>query len=347
MRRRTFFKGVAALGILGAAGPLRGVAPAFAAQAAAESVHDLPKLQGALTIYMGTGEGGLYDAVIDAIRNRNPDLELAIRQAPAAAHANTLLQEKMLGGPRADLFWSIDAGSLGVVIDGGMAKPVPRNLHAVMDPGFRFAGLIPLTGRIRTVVYNPNRIDPATLPTSIMAFADGDLSVGWAPAYAAFQSFLTAMRILEGDDATRAWIEAVKPRATGYAGELGAVMAVERGEVDIAFANHYYTLRLKQGKPDAAVDIAFTRNDAGSLMNTSGLLLLKDGDLQVDFIRHLLSREVQSWLSREAYEIPIVQGVETPQGLPPQSELHPPKLELTRLADLRPTLDLLRETGVL
>lgn len=347
MQRRTFCKGIGALGLLGAAGPLGAIAPASAAQAGAESVEDLPRLKGALTIYMGRGEGGLYTDVINAIRSRNPELELAIRRAPAASLANTLIQENRFGGPRADLFWSIDASSLGVVLAADMAEPVPPELHALVHPDFRYPGLAPLTGRIRTVAYNPERVDPASLPTSIMAYADSDLSVGWAPAYGAFQSFLTAMRLLEGEEATRAWVEGIQPRATEYAGELGAVMAVERGEVDVAFANHYYTLRLKQGMPDASVDLAFTREDAGSLMNVSGLLLLKQGELQANFVRYLLSREAQSYLAREAFEIPMVRGVSLPAGLPTQAELHPPRLDLTRLANLRPTLDLLRDAGVL
>ena len=40
------------------------------------------------------------------------------------------------------------------------------------------------------------------MPTDIMAIPDSGFSMGWAPAYAAFQSFVTAMRILEGDEAT-------------------------------------------------------------------------------------------------------------------------------------------------
>jgi len=122
---------------------------------------------------------------------------------------------------------------------------------------------------------------------------------------------------------------------------------VERGEVDAGFANHYYTLRLKAGKPDAAVDLAFTRNDAGCLVNASGIMALGDGAAPVDFIRYLLTREVQSYLASEAREIPLVAGVDMPQGLPPLSEIQPPRVDLTRLADLRPTLDLMRDAGVL
>ena len=82
-----------------------------------------------------------------------------------------------------------------------------------------------------------------------MDIAESDLSIGWAPAYASFQSFVTAMRLIEGDDKTAKWLKKVQKRAKSYAGELGVVMAVERGEVDIGFANHYYTLRLKSVSP--------------------------------------------------------------------------------------------------
>ena len=180
-----------------------------------------------------------------------------------------------------------------------------------------------------------------------MAIADSDLSIGWAPAYASFQSFVTAMRILEGEDKTAKWLKKVQKRSKTYAGELGVVMAVERGEVDIGFANHYYTLRLKSGKPDAKLDLAFTQNDAGCLVNASGVLALNDDPLATNFMRYLLSKEVQGYLASEAYEIPLVNGITQPEGLPSLANISPPKVDLTQLADLRPTIELMRSSGVL
>ncbi|MBD3635162.1 MAG: ABC transporter substrate-binding protein, partial [Methylophaga sp.] len=204
-----------------------------------------------------------------------------------------------------------------------------------------------VTGRIRTIPFNTERLTADKIPDDIMALPDSDFSVGWAPAYAAFQSFVTGMRILEGDKVTTDWLKAMNRKAKKFAGELGVVMAVERGEVDIGLANHYYTLRLKAGKPDANVDLAFTNNDAGCLVNASGILALKEGDLPANFIRYLLTREVQSYLAEEACEIPLVSGVAPPQGLPGLNTINPPQIDLTRLADLRPTIDLMRNVGVL
>ncbi|KTF09487.1 extracellular solute-binding protein [Pseudoalteromonas sp. H103] len=346
MKRRTFIQGLAALGVVGSL-PLP-LSRALAANIANPvSVDDLPKLKGELTLYLGRGEGGLYENVLQAIQKRNPDFKLGIRRGPTAALANTIVAEAKAGVKRADIFWAVDSGAIGLVTDAGLAQKIPTDLSEQLQPQFRYKEWAPVTGRIRTLPYNTSRLTKDQIPTSIMEIADSDLSIGWAPAYASFQSFVTAMRILEGDDKTAKWLKKVQKRSKTYAGELGVVMGVERGEVDIGFANHYYTLRLKSGKPDAKLDLAFTQNDAGCLVNASGVLALNDDPLATDFMRYLLSKEVQGYLATEAYEIPLINNISQPDGLPSLANISPPKIDLTQLADLRPTIDLMRNNGVL
>lgn len=311
------------------------------------SVEELPALEGELTLYLGRGEGGLYENVLDAIQQRNPALELNIRRGPTAALANAIVAESRAGVRRANLFWAVDTGAIGLISNEGLARELPQDLTNQLQANFRYEKWSPVTGRIRTLPYNTERLTAADVPDDVMAVPDSGLSIGWAPAYASFQSFVTAMRLLEGEQATGEWLQKMGKVARSYAGELGVVMAVERGEVDMGFANHYYTLRLKAGKPDATVDLAFTNNDAGCLVNASGIVALSEGDLPINFIRYLLTREVQSFLSSEAFEIPLVEGVAPPQGLPDLATIQPPDINLTRLADLRPTLDLMRDVGVL
>lgn len=346
MKRRTFIQGLAALGVVGSL-PLP-LSRALAANIANPvSVDDLPKLKGELTLYLGRGEGGLYENVLQAIQKKNPDFKLGIRRGPTAALANTIVAEAKAGVKRADIFWAVDSGAIGLVTDAGLAQTIPTDLSDQLQPQFRYKEWAPVTGRIRTLPYNTSRLTKEQIPTSIMEIADSDLSIGWAPAYASFQSFVTAMRILEGDDKTAKWLKKIKKRAKTYAGELGVVMGVERGEVDIGFANHYYTLRLKSGKPDAKLDLAFTQNDAGCLVNASGVLALNDDPLATNFMRYLLSKEVQGYLATEAYEIPLINNISQPEGLPSLTDISPPKIDLTQLADLRPTIDLMRNNGVL
>ena len=342
MDRRTLLKSGLAVGLLG---PARALAASQVAQA--PSVEALPELKGSLTLYLGRGEGGLYETLIEAIRKRNPQLDLKVRRGPSASLANTLVAEHQAGVQRADAFWSIDSSSLGLVVDQGMARAVPEALRAPVRKPFSADAWVPISGRIRTLPFNPQRVTAERLPDDIMAFADSDLKLGWAPAYGAFQSFLTAMRLLEGEQRTLEWLRGVKQRATSYAGEFGVVMAVERGEIDAGFANHYYTLRLKQGKPSASVALGFTDGDAGSLINASGVALLSDNPAAAGLVRYLQTQQAQRFLAEEAFELPMVQGVAMPAGLPPMSDIHPPQVEFSQLADLRPTLALMREAGVL
>lgn len=320
---------------------------AFAQAGQAVSVEELPPLEGELTLYLGRGEGGLYEEVLQAIEDRNPNLSLGIRRGPTAALANTIVAEANAGVKRADLFWAVDSGAIGLVSEAGLARRLPDDLIGQLQSTFRYPEWAPITGRIRTVPFNTNTLNADRITNDIMSLPDSGLSIGWAPAYAAFQSFVTAMRLIEGEDATADWLERAHRVAEEYAGELGVVMAVERGEIDIGFANHYYTLRLKAGKPDANVALAFTNNDAGCLVNASGILALSEGDLPINFIRYLLTQEVQTYLANEAYELPLVAGVSPPAGLPDLATVAPPQVDLTQLADLRPTLELMRDVGVL
>jgi len=346
--RRHFLKSAA----LGVAGFLPVTAPLLRAgepdaTSTGVSVDDLPLIKGDLTLYLGRGEGGLYENVIAAIEKRNPDLKLHIRRGPTAALANTIVAEAQANALRADVFWAVDSGAIGLVRETGKALTLPSTVTDLIDERFRYETWAPVSGRIRTLPYCTDRLTAEEVPSSVMDLADSDLKLGWAPAYGAFQSFITAMRILEGEDATLEWLRKMKKHARSYAGELGVVMAVSRGEVDMGFANHYYTLRLKAGDPSAKVDLAFSKNDAGCLLNASGVMALNKGDLAVNFIRYLLTTEVQSYLAEQAYEIPMIAGGTTPEGLPDLSSLHPPEVKLSQLADLQPTLKLMREAGVL
>ena len=311
------------------------------------SVNDLPPLEGELTLYLGRGEGGLYENVLQAITDRNPEFDLNVRRGPTAALANAIIAESNAGINRADLFWAVDTGAIGLITAQGLALNLPTNLTNQLMPEFRYDNWLPVSGRVRTIPFNSQRISGDQIPTDIMKLPDSNFQIGWAPEYASFQSFITAMRIMEGTAATKEWLTKVNHNSKKYAGELGVVMGVERGEVDLGFANHYYTLRLKSGKPEARVDLAFTKGDAGCLINASGILTMTEDETAINFMRYLLTKEVQSYLSSEAFEIPLVGGIASPEGLQPIENLSPPEIDLTQLADLRPTLDLMRELRIL
>jgi iron(III) transport system substrate-binding protein len=159
------------------------------------------------------------------------------------------------------------------------------------------------------------------------------------------------MRVIRGEDATRSWLETMLDAGvTEYLDEFRVSNRVADGEIAAGFANHYYALRVRNARPDAPIGVAFTNGDAGALVNVSGATVLSDSDeeeLATSFVRHLLSAEAQEFFATRTFAYPSVPAVPPVGDLPPIDELNPPDIDLTDLADVEGTLDLLREVGVL
>ena len=318
-------------------------------------IEDLPALSGTLDVYLGGGEGGLYRNLLDRLRKIYPDFKPKVRSAPTAQLANAIVEESRGGSSPADVFWAVDAGSLAYVSQKGLTaklpskvtEPVPDNFH----PDDQWVGV---AGRARSVPFNTDQFSAEDIPNKVANFTENEGlsgSMGWAPTYGAFQSFVTAMRLLRGEQATKQWLRGMlEQKVTEYPNEFLVSNAVADGEIGAGFANHYYALRVKASRPNAPIDLAFTRNDAASLINVSGAEILKGSgrrDLAANFIDHLLTVEAQEFFATTTFAYPMIPGVPPVGGLPSIDELNPPELDLRKLSNLEPTLRLMREVGVL
>ena len=56
------------------------------------------------------------------------------------------------------------------------------------------------------LAYNTDTLTPRDLPTSVRDLRGPEWAgrVGWAPENASFQAFITAFRLIDGDDAVKA-----------------------------------------------------------------------------------------------------------------------------------------------
>jgi len=316
---------------------------------------DLPALSGELTVYLGGGEGGEYTELIELFERAYPDFDAHVRTDASSSLANTIIEETTGGGSPADVFFSVDAGSLGAVADAGATTPLPQNVLEPVSSTFESpdGDWVGVAGRARTIPYNTDTLSASDVPEHVRdvpsaPFAD---SMGWAPTYGAFQSFVTAMRLLDGPERTKQWLTAMNDQGVeSYPNEFLVSNAVADGEIAAGFANHYYALRVKSSRPDAPIELAFTKNDAGALVNVAGAALVAGGQKQTlaaNFVRHLLSAEAQEFFATVTFGYPVIAGVAPVGGLPTIDDLDPPALDLTALGDLQPTLDLMREVGVL
>lgn len=319
------------------------------------SMLDLPDLRGELTVYLGGGEGGLYQNLMKRIQRTYRDFTVNIRLASSSQLANTIIEESTADRSPADVFWAIDAGSIGVVAENDATLPLPDRVTAEVPDTFAPTNdWVGIMGRARCITYNTETFDAEGIPDDVLRFPDQsrfDDAMGWAPTYGAFQAFITAMRLLNSDRRAREWLNGMQAQGIRtYNNELLVANAVASGELSAGFTNHYYSRLVFEERPDAPIDLAFTEADAGSLVNCSGTEIIRGSqnrELAADFIHHLLSIEAQEFLCTNGYEYPLVPSVPPVGDLPTVDQLNPPEFDLSRLSNLEPTLRLLRETGAL
>ncbi|MCY4732206.1 ABC transporter substrate-binding protein [Natronomonas gomsonensis] len=308
---------------------------------------EMPDLEGELTLYSGRGEFLVGD-LISYIEDIYDDFSLTVRYAGSTDLVNQIINEGQ--GTPADVFYSVNAGSLGALTDADRTQALPDEVLNMVREEFRTDQWVGTSGRARSIPYNTEAYSASELPNDIMAYPDFEGDLGWAPSYGSCQAFVTAMRIIEGEDATRQWLEGVvESGITSYPDEFVTCQAIADGEIDAAFTNHYYIQRVLDGTPDAPIATAFTEGDAGAVFNVAGATVTdaaSDATLASNFVRHLLSAEAQDYFARSTFEYPLVSDVEPIGELPTIDELDVPDIDLTQLSDLEPTIDLMREVGI-
>lgn len=306
-----------------------------------------------LTVYSGRNEQ-LVAPIIEQFEQQS-GLQVDVRYGNTAELAGTILEEG--DNSPADVFFAQDAGALGLVAAEDRFTAMPGEVLDLVDERFRSADgeWIGVSGRARVVAYNTQAVTQTDLPNTIFGFTDEQWRgrIGWAPTNASFQSFVTALRVLEGEDRAREWLEGIQanePKA--YEGNDAVMQALGTGEIDVGFVNHYYLFGAiaEQGEDFPVQNLYLTNGDPGALVNVAGVGILNTSekqDVAQQFVEFLLSKEAQQYFADETYEYPLVSGVATNAALPPLDQIQTPNLDLSQLEDLQGTVELLQDVGVL
>ncbi|HEX2766578.1 MAG TPA: iron ABC transporter substrate-binding protein [Candidatus Limnocylindria bacterium] len=306
---------------------------------------------GTLTVYSGRNEE-LVGPILERFTEAT-GIEVEPRYGDTAEMANLILTEGE--NSPADVFFAQDAGALGAVAEAGQLTELPSELLDRVDARFRSPDgqWVGVSGRARVVVYNTETVSEDELPDTIFGFTDPEWKgrIGWAPTNGSFQAFVTALRVLEGEDRAREWLEGIQANEPSvYEGNNPALDAVIAGEIDVAFVNHYYLMQRLAEEPDVpAANYFFTGGDPGALVNVAGVGILGTSD-QADaaerLVEFLLSEEAQTYFADETKEYPLAAGVEADPALPSLDEIGTPDIDLSDLSDLEGTLELLQELGI-
>jgi iron(III) transport system substrate-binding protein len=308
---------------------------------------------GSLTVYSGRSEG-LVGPLIQRFQEET-GITTEVNYAGTTDLAATILEEG--DASPADVFFAQDAGALGAIAAEGLLADLPAATLDQVDERFRSDDdqWVGLSGRARVVAYDTRALEESDLPSSIDDFTDPAWKgkIGWAPSNASFQSFVTAYRVLEGDEAAKAWLEGiVANEAKVYENNDAVLAAIAAGEVEVGFINHYYLVNAlaEQGESFPVRNHFLQSGDPGSLINVAGAGILTSADNPAAaqaFIDFLLSSESQQYFAEQTHEYPLVDGVEADPNLPPLADIASPDIDLSDLADLQGTQTLLQEAGVL
>lgn len=311
-----------------------------------------PVAGASLTIYAGRSES-LVGPLLEEIAG-DTGLKLDVRYGNTAELAAQILEE----GKKtpAGLFFAQDAGALGALSKAGFFTELPQETLEKVDPRFHAdnGSWIGLSGRQRVLVYNPEVTDPATLPASILDLPTAELGgpIGWAPSNASFQAFITALRLVQGEDAARAWLEGIiATDPVTFDGNAPQIDAVASEEIAVGLVNHYYLYQARKETPDIkAENYTFPNGDLGALVNVAGAGIIAAGDQQAAaavVLDHLLGVEAQTYFATETSEYPLADNVPAIPELTPLAELQTPEIDLSNLDDLAGTLALLTDLGLI
>jgi iron(III) transport system substrate-binding protein len=332
--------------------------------------------QDELVIYSGRSQA-LVDSLVQQYQAQS-DIPVRVRYG-SDTQLQAALQEEGDQSP-ADVFWANTTGALGNAVNNGQLATLPDSL---LNRPERFVPSserwIPVTTRFRVLAYNTEQVDTTDLPASVLDLPDMEElegRIGWTPAYSSFQDFVTALRLTEGEETARTWLEDMQElNPNSYTSNTPMIEALAAGEIDVALTNHYYVLRIRHSAPEgeyeggeeeeeeeeeeegvpasAPVEMyRFADGDFGNLALVTGAGVLQTSDqtgAAHDFLRFLLSQEAQSFAATQVNEYPVVSGAEVPDYLIPVEDALAlsPEFELDRLREREATLELLRDVGLL
>src|SRR5690606_8736824 len=123
-----------------------------------------------------------------------------------------------------------------------------------------------------------------------------------APTNASFQSFITAYRVLKGEEAADEWVAAIAENDPQiFENKTAVLTAVNAGVIDAGLINHYYWFAqaAETGVDNMRAQLSYPEaGDPGSIVNVTGAGLLtsgaEDGDA-LRFIEFLVSPEAQRY----------------------------------------------------
>jgi iron(III) transport system substrate-binding protein len=330
-----------------------GLAACTAALVLVTGASTAPTQATSLTVYSGRDQA-LVKPIMDRF-SRETGITLNIRYASSAALATALVEEG--SNSPADVYWSQEPGTLGLVAARGLLARLPQKTIGRVPSRFttRSRRWVGTSGRSRVLVYNTRAVPRSQLPASVWGLTNARWKgkIGIAPTNASFQAFLGATINLHGENRVREWLRGLQANdVRSYANNTSVVQAVGRDDIEVGLVNHYYLYNVLADTPNLPIaNHWFRAGDPGNLVLAAGVGIVAASEKTATaqrFVDFLHSKWAQRFIARGpgAAEYPLIKGVPRRPGLPALTEIKGPRYNLGRLStDIAPAVRVLLELG--
>lgn len=307
---------------------------------------------GTLTIYNSQDEGPI-EALAAAFAQKT-GIKVAFRDNGAPALAQQIAQE----GERtpADIFYAEYSTALVTLADKNLLSPLPPAVMSAIPPQFSGAhqDWVGVTARSFVLLYNRQMIDEAKLPASIMDLAKPEWAGKFAynPRAAAFLEMVVAVEKQKGTEAAKAWLTGLKANGKAFPKNTAMVLAVDRGEVELAVNadNYWLAVAKERGADTLQARVHYIgKKDPGALVTVSGLAIPKYAPHKAEaekFAAFAVGEEGQKILADAAGDFPLRPGVASPTALKAFDQLDPSPVSAAEIGDAASALDLERAVGI-
>jgi iron(III) transport system substrate-binding protein len=315
--------------------------------------EDSADLGGDLVIYSGRREP-LLEPVVAAFEEET-GIDVSVKYGATAELGNALIEEK--GNPRADVFVGTDAATAESLRAEGVFAPWEAEELAALPPGFRAedGSWIGVSGRARVIMYNTELVEPAGVPSSVFDLVDeewqGKVAIP-STTNSSFTAWVSSLRKLRGDDATRDLLQGLKDNDVTVLREHTDVRnAVGNGEFAIGLVNHYYyELEKEEGSPVAVVYPDQGDGEVGVLVNAAAASIVEGAPHSENaeaFMRFLLGETAQQIFAETNFEYPLVPGVAESRAEVKRGTFVESPVSLVELGAMNnDTLDFIDEIGL-
>lgn len=302
-----------------------------------------------LVVYSGRGES-LIGPLLGRFEEQS-GVDVEVRYGGTSELAATLFEEG--DNSPAHVFISQDAAALGALSAAGRLQALGDEILAAVPRRYRSArdDWVGLSGRARTVVYEPSRIEATELPASLEAVGSTEYRgrFGIAPTNGSFQAHMAVYQVVAGEEALEELLGAMAANDPQiYPKNSAIVEGVIAGEIDFGLVNHYYLWRAKQEDPSVTARNFVMTGPGSSFVNVAGIGIISDRPEALELVGFLLSDDSQSYFSEQTYEYPLTSSVAPSVALAPLGEVDSPQVDFAQASEsLEETLAAIDRSGLI